>query len=124
MARCRTTCRLDASVYLTGGDARRLGLVRRARNLLVGSVAVSRLASGARRLVVRMRLDARRAVAGSAAVVLLVRIRARDASGRASRVRAFRVTLRRTGRSPSVQPLAVVPAWASGSPLAGLDWLG
>jgi len=109
-ARCRTACRLDAAAYLSGADARRLGLSRTARNYLVGTATASVLASGQRRLVVRLRTAARRALARSRTVTLLVRVRSRDATGRAVRLRGYRIVLRSAGISPLLRALVAIPA--------------
>jgi hypothetical protein len=109
--RCRTACRLDGAAYLSGTDARRLGLARTAaRNVLVGTGTVSTLASGSRRLVVRLRLAARRALARQRTVTLLLRVRSRDATGRAIRLRGYRIVLRSTGISPLLRALTAIPA--------------
>jgi hypothetical protein len=120
--RCRSACRLDAGAYMTASAARRLGLAGAARTVLLGSGTVPQVATGLRRLTVRLRTAAaRRAVGRAATVVLQVRIRARDSTGRLSRVRWYRVTLPRSGRSPSVRALTAAPAWVSWAPAGRLD---
>jgi hypothetical protein len=43
-------------------------------------------------------------------VAFALRVRGLDSTGKASRTRYFRVTLRRSGRSPLLVPLAAAPS--------------
>jgi hypothetical protein len=101
-ARCSAPCRLDAQLYVADLAARRLGLGRGARSLLVGSAELGLRAPGTVPLTVALRPSARAALGRAAAVTLELRVRARDATGVATRTRSYQVTLRRTGRSPLV----------------------
>jgi hypothetical protein len=109
-ARCRAACRLLGRAYLDGATAKRLGLVRSSRTLLVGSGSGVRTTAGTVRLVIRLTARTRRAIRRVARVAFVVRVRGLDSTGKASRTRYFRITLRRTGRSPVVVPLAAAPS--------------
>jgi hypothetical protein len=109
-ARCGAACRMFARLYLDGTTARRLGLARRSRVLLVGSASGVRTAAGTVRLLVRFNARTRRAVARAATVSFALRLRGLDSTGQVSRTRYYRVTLRRLGRSPVIRPLAAAPS--------------
>ena len=109
-ARCRAACRLLGRAYLDGTTARRLGLVRTSRTLMVGSGSGVRTTAGALRLVIGLNVRTRRAIRRAARVAFVLRVRGLDSTGKASRTRYFRVTLRRSGRSPLLVPLAAAPS--------------
>ena len=109
-ARCGAACRLLARLYLDGTTARRLGLARSSRALLVGSASGVRTAAGTVRLLVRLSARTGRAVRRAARVAFVLRIRGLDSTGQVSRTRYFRVTLRRLGLSPVIRPLAAAPS--------------
>jgi hypothetical protein len=109
-ARCRAACRLLGRAYLDGTTARRLGLVRTSRTLMVGSGSGVRTTAGTVRVVIVLTARTRRAIRRAARVAFVLRVRGLDSTGKASRTRYFRVTLRRSGRSPILVSLAAAPS--------------
>jgi hypothetical protein len=109
-ARCRAACRLLGRAYFDGSTALRLGLVRTSRTLMVGSGSGVRTTSGTVRLVIALNARTRRAIRRAARVAFALRVRGLDSTGKAARTRYFRVTLRRSGRSPVLVPLAAAPS--------------
>jgi hypothetical protein len=100
--RCSARCRLDAQLYFPASTARRLGLARGTRSLLVGSIALGPRAAGSVPLTLSLSRSARGPLGRASTATLELRLRARDATGVAARSRTYRITLRRTGPSPTV----------------------
>ena len=92
--RCSEPCSLRARVRVGGGTARRLGLARRARSVVIGSYSAELGGGSARRARIRLTRRARRALRRARRVRLTLSSDGGDAAGnRATLVR--RTTVRR-----------------------------
>jgi hypothetical protein len=123
-ARCTAPCRLVARLTVPAATARRLGLTHGHRAVEVGHATVARAAAARTSLVVGLSRRALRALAALRTVALELRVTATPLDGRASVIRAVRLTLSRRGPSPSVTALrasaAAPPAWLGWDALVAL----
>ena len=91
---CSEACSLSSALWLDGRLARRLGLSRKARAVIVGRATARVSAAGRRLVVLRFSATARRRLAGLRSLRLTVKHTARDRAGNPRTV-SRAVTVRR-----------------------------